>query len=153
MLSASGPDPRPKFTLDEDQLQMQSRRPNSASLASVSSANNTTANNNITSNIPKCSSSSGLQNGSAKTGSTNHLTPSILSGQNLLTVSVCEGPFRPSDRTKRRSSAIDLRIPPDLSTGSVTPSSPRKTTVCQFLYYFFLIIGCEVSGTVCCSQS
>ncbi|VDD77217.1 unnamed protein product [Mesocestoides corti] len=97
---------RPKFTLDDNdasQLAPRLQRPRSVSSALASST-------------------MAPMNG---THTKTHLLPA---GQNLLTVSVCEGPFGLPDKGRRRSSAVDLRAQIDSSPALTTPASPKKST-------------------------
>ncbi|KAM7541415.1 hypothetical protein Aperf_G00000045699 [Anoplocephala perfoliata] len=83
---------------------------------------------------PQSTSSSNISNDKAKSSSQN-----ILNTSNLLTVSVCEGPFNLSNNSRRRS-AIDLRSsmeifppmqsqPQQLTPAQVFSNSPKKSPV------------------------
>lgn len=86
-------DSHPRFTLENSSNSSQIITPNSISPPSDEHALLT----------PRPHSSSNFSSDGFKSSSQN-----ILNSSNLLTVSVCEGPFNLSDKNRRRS-AIDLR--------------------------------------------
>ncbi|KAM3177260.1 hypothetical protein ACTXT7_004872 [Hymenolepis weldensis] len=117
-------DPRPRFVLEETSNSI-SRIPSSSS------------NNNEYILLPQRPLSTSNISSDALKNSTS--SQNILNSSNLLTVSVCEGPFGLPDKNRRRS-AIDLRSaveifnPMQSQTQQITPTqmninSPKKSPI------------------------